>query len=239
MRHWSLINVRLTVPLSLNQHVIQCVNTSWLSGVLCWRCEQPVALWCDSDFDPNESSAPCFQSTAVEKFAGFSSCDAPVDDWTALAHREHRVQRTSVSVFSTAPQYRRLGTKALSQMYAMHQAFWLLSIGHGAKWPWIRWLSSGFMTWDLNKVPEWLSSALIRVYSLYWRKASSLRARWGSALKSFAGFCLWRIRTAGIFPLQSITVCLFSVCECVGTPQAFTAISGDFALSLRWWSVSF
>lgn len=29
------------------------------------------------------------------------------------------------------------------------------------KWPWIRWLFSGFTTWDLNKVSEWLSRALI------------------------------------------------------------------------------
>lgn len=225
-----------------NAHVMQYVNTSWPSGVFCWSWEQPAVLWRDSDFNPNESNVPLFSVKCCGKVCSFQQQLQRFSgrkDSTALAHRDCWVQLASVSVFSTGPQYRRLGAKALSQMYAMHQAFWLLSIGHGAKWPWIRWLSSGFMTWDLNKVPEWLSSALIRVYSLYWRKASSLRARWGSALKSFAGFCLWRLRTAGIFPLQFITVCLFSVCECAGMPQAFTAISGDFALSLRWWSVSF
>lgn len=216
------------------QHKIQYINTLWPCGV--FQCGQQ---FCDSNSNCNVSNVPLCLAE-VEKFAGLSSCSAQLEenlqDLTGLAHQEHWVHSPPGMGDVTPKHYpRRMLCIKLFDCCPLHTA----STGS-----WIRWLSSGFMTWDLNKVSEWLSSAFVCPYSLHWGNVSPLWVLWGSVLKSFAGFCLWRIYAAGIFPPQFITVCLFSVCVyatglllrfvCLPPPPPCHLWGGDLFHLNRW-----
>lgn len=110
--------------------------------------------------------SPFGSYSLVERFSGFS-CFSRWLDWTGWPHRELWIQLTSPlrSASQIQPSLRD-SAQVVSQMYATHQEFDWCPEQTAPKRPLIQWLSSGFMTWDLNKVFEWLSSAFIQPNSL-------------------------------------------------------------------------
>ena len=208
---------------SLNQRMIQYIDTLWLSGdVMCsqWffgAIQTQILMWpmfscsaeCWGKMFKSEQlyclvgrTPPGPNSAGLQGTLGAAHLCKCFLNWTPV----WQTQR-----LSTIPDVR----YASSFLMAVHRT--RRPNGRGSDgFPVALWLE--ILIKCLNDFPV-LS---FEPYSLYWGKAKPRWVLWRSALKSFAGFCLWRIHTAGIFPyhsslsVYSLSLSLsLSLCVCV------------------------